>query len=109
MKRSPFLFITGILACGVLSGCYPNVERLSPQAPDQPWQSESGSSSGARPKFDLPADDALPYKHDEVQVDTQHVYSLPELIDLAEKSNNDTRIAWEESKQAAYAVGLVEA
>jgi outer membrane protein len=109
MKRFLFLFITGILACCALSGCYPNVERLSPQEPDQPWQSKSGSSSSAQPKFDLPADATLPDKRDDVQVYPQHIYSLPELIDLAEKSNKDTRIAWEESKQAAYAVGLVEA
>lgn len=34
------------------------------------------------------------------------VYSLPELIDIAERTNPQTRIAWERARQAASAVGL---
>ena len=36
------------------------------------------------------------------------VYDLPELIDLAERNNPETRIAWERARQAAAAVGLGE-
>ena len=32
--------------------------------------------------------------------------NLAELIDLAQSMNSDTRIAWEQAKQAAFAVGL---
>jgi outer membrane protein TolC len=42
-------------------------------------------------------------------IDPRHVYVLPELIDLAENNDPDTRIAWEESKQAALAIGLAKA
>ena len=42
-------------------------------------------------------------------VDANHVYSLAELIDLAQTSNPDTRIAWEMARQAALAVGMVKA
>src|SRR5262249_15183819 len=35
-----------------------------------------------------------------------HVYSLPELIDLAESNNPDTRIGWQRARQAALAVGI---
>jgi outer membrane protein len=41
-----------------------------------------------------------------VEIDPEKVYDLPELIDVAERSNPDTRIAWEQARQAAKAVGL---
>ena len=39
-------------------------------------------------------------------IDPHKVYSLPELIDLAERHHPDTRVAWERARQAAAAVGL---
>src|SRR5262245_25984503 len=41
-------------------------------------------------------------------VDPQKRYELPELVDLAERLNPETRIAWERARQAAIAVGLVQ-
>jgi len=41
-------------------------------------------------------------------VDPGKIYDLPRLIDLAERSNPDTRVAWEKARQAARAVGLSE-
>lgn len=38
-----------------------------------------------------------------------HVYTLPELIDLAQQNNPSTRIAWLEAEQAALAAGMVKA
>lgn len=38
-----------------------------------------------------------------------HIYTLPELIDLAQQNNPNTRIAWLEAEQAALAVGMVKA
>jgi outer membrane protein len=35
-------------------------------------------------------------------------YTLAELIDLAQRTNPETRVAWERAQQAAAAVGLVE-
>jgi outer membrane protein len=43
-----------------------------------------------------------------VPVDSEKVYDLPELIDLAERSHPQTRIAWEQARQAARSVGLSE-
>src|SRR5215470_8734320 len=34
-------------------------------------------------------------------------YTLAELIDLAQRTNPETRVAWERARQAAAAVGLV--
>ena len=41
--------------------------------------------------------------------DTDIVYDLPALIDLAQRRNPATRIAWENARAAAAAVGLAEA
>jgi outer membrane protein len=41
-------------------------------------------------------------------IDPQKRYSLVELIDVAERANPETRVAWESARQAAIAVGLVE-
>src|SRR6266446_7368797 len=42
----------------------------------------------------------------EVEINPEKIYELPELIDIAERSNPNTRIAWERARQAASAVGL---
>lgn len=42
-------------------------------------------------------------------IKSDHAYSLPELIDIAQRQNPDTRIAWQQARQAALAVGMGEA
>src|SRR5262249_47343362 len=39
-------------------------------------------------------------------IDPRKTYNLAELIDIAERSNPETRVAWERARQAAPAVGL---
>src|SRR5262245_50834684 len=41
-------------------------------------------------------------------IDPNKRYNLVELIDIAERVNPETRVAWEAARQAAIAVGLVE-
>ena len=43
-----------------------------------------------------------------VEIEAGKSYRLDELIDLAERSNPETRGAWERARQAAFAVGLTE-
>src|SRR5262245_27670322 len=45
-------------------------------------------------------------KANNLEIDAEKVYGLPELIDIAERTNPQTRIAWERARQAAAAVGL---
>ena len=42
------------------------------------------------------------------RIDPDKRYALPELIDLAQRVNPETRVAWEAARRAALAVGLVE-
>src|SRR6266404_1457615 len=43
-----------------------------------------------------------------VSINPRKVYNLAELIDLAERNNPETRVAWERARYAAGAVGLSE-
>src|SRR5690349_19049813 len=43
-----------------------------------------------------------------VSINPRKVYGLAELIDIAERNNPETRVAWERARQAAAAVGLSE-
>jgi len=41
-----------------------------------------------------------------LSIDPNHAYTLAELIDIAERSNPRTRVAWERAKQAAEQLGI---
>ena len=43
-----------------------------------------------------------------VSINPRKVYNLAELIDIAERNNPETRVAWERARQAAAGVGLSE-
>jgi hypothetical protein len=43
-----------------------------------------------------------------VSVDPQKTYQLSELIDIAQRTNPETRVAWERARQAALVAGLAE-
>ncbi len=44
----------------------------------------------------------------EIRLQQSHVYSLPELVDIAELVNPETRVAWQQARQAAIGVGLFQ-
>jgi outer membrane protein TolC len=75
-------------------------ERLRTQVAPEPtatWRAPDlrGYSSALKPTEKVPIDPA-------------RQYDLLELIDVAERANPETRIAWERARQAAIGVGLVE-
>lgn len=75
----------------------------SPPSPDKPWypsQLRQYEADLARGHFGDRSNTAS------IEVDPEKVYELPELIDIAERTNPQTRIAWEHARQAASAVGL---
>jgi outer membrane protein TolC len=79
---------------------YEMPERLMRQvapAPSMPWRSPdlrgyTGVLKSAEPPL----------------IDPQKRYDLVELIDLAQRVNPETRVAWEAARQAAIGVGLIE-
>jgi outer membrane protein len=69
----------------------------APTAPERPWQGASGIPPGAVARS-APA--FVP--------DAAKIYTLPELIDIAEQNNPDTRVAWEYAKARAADVGIAK-
>ncbi len=107
-----------------LAGCASSSLVLAPEAPDVPFKPKLTAAvdgvpgiveqpritpTGAR-DFGLPPMPGLPISSGQTPViEPQHVYTLAELIDLAQTNNPDTRIAWERARQAALGVGMVKA
>ena len=76
-----------------------------PPSPDRPWAPPS------LPKYE----DELAgqrFRTSEaaanISIDPRKIYGLADLIDIAERANPETRVAWERARQAAAAVGLSE-
>src|SRR5262245_36651965 len=90
----------GIVLCAGCAAWSPL--RNTPPSPSRPW---------APPE--LPRDSADLVERErasgpEVSIDPEKTYELPELIDIAQRTNPETRVAWEKARQAAIAVGLAE-
>lgn len=93
-----------------VAGCAGNaIERAAP-SPSQPWVEGGENNRQAKAAdFSVPAEPQLSLISSPVTVDVNRSYGLAELIDLAQRSNPATRHAWEISRQAALASGMVEA
>jgi outer membrane protein len=77
----------------------------APPSPDRPWAPPGLSDY----EHELARTNVIAGKNSgAIEIDPEKVYALPELIDIAERSNPDTRVAWERARAAARAVGLNE-
>jgi outer membrane protein len=102
----PFLFRIGLgLVFNLLFLTVVAVGRSKdsvPPSPDQSWSPP-----------DLPAHQAGLQNHrievsSNIVIDRRKIYLLPDLIDIAQRLNPETKIAWQRAKQALAAVGLKE-
>jgi outer membrane protein len=110
--------IAAALSLVGLAGCATSALDMAPERPDRPWvpaTTDSGEiiagSPPGRPTAEgyvLPANPALRQVPSPPSVDAGKVYSLSELIDLAESSNPATRVAWNDARRAALAAGIAE-
>jgi outer membrane protein TolC len=109
-----------------LVGCN-DTGNLAPATPESPWQTTvltpdsipvtaprrtpaAALTAGALPgRYDLPHDRSLPITDNHPAIDIGHAYSLVELVDIAQRNNKQTRIAWEQARQAAIEVGISKA
>jgi outer membrane protein len=106
---------SALAGCALLGACN-DTRDLAPASPDTPWQFQPSKEASATPasavvaarRFAVPDNTAvqLPSPAD---VDPNHVYSLVELIDIAQRRNPATRVAWEQARQAAINVGIARA
>ena len=96
-------------AVAVCTGCTSSTKAMIAPEPDRPWavpdttryaaasasysEAMRGSGNGV---FVVPS------------IEPDKTYELAELIDIAERSNPETRIAWERARQAALSTGMAE-
>ena len=104
MPKPPFGAQLAVPMMLVLAGCdaYAPLTNAPPSA-DRPWNGPGLQRLSAELGAERLALDAKP-----VTIDAQKTYELADLIDVAQRTNPETRVAWEAARRAALAVGLVE-
>jgi outer membrane protein TolC len=110
--------ILGLIGCLLLGGCATSALKMAPERPDRPWApavspqgdlvAGKNATVPATGGYVLPANPALAHLPPQPAIDAERAYTLPELIDLAESNNPDTRVAWNDARRAALAAGIAE-
>lgn len=101
---------TAIGLCTLVAGCATEQLDLAPASPTEPWSPHVKTGvSGGISDFSVPRNAEVAVLPPPPAVENNHRYLLPELIDIAQNQNADTRIAWQQARQAALAVGMAEA
>lgn len=103
----------------VVTGCATNALDRAPVSASQPWRPlsappELGNEAQAdntalQEGFSVPRDPRMADLPAGPAIDEKVVYSLPQLIDIAQRENPSTQLAWNRARQAALAVGVAEA
>ena len=109
-RTAMFKYVEGTLPC--VNGCgvraaatplliltflIPALAQSPPVSPDRPWHSpEQGRLTNDGRRFRQPA----------FRIESDRTYTLAELIDLAEAHNPQTRVAWENARAQAAALGV---
>lgn len=99
-----------------LCGCATSALQMAPPTPDHPWSPvvdgtgtlTASRSAGAAPPsqgYVLPPNPSVG-ELPAATIDSARTYSLADLIDLAESTNPDTRIAWNVARNAALTAGI---
>jgi outer membrane protein len=101
-----------------LGGCAGWDIEMAPDRADKPWTPATTATgeivAGAKPSREPKPSYALPVNTDltglpaPLGLDRRRVYSLPELIDIAQSNNPLTRSAWNTARNAALATGIAE-
>ena len=79
-----------VMLCGPLVA----FSQQAPAAPERPWQVTAKTQP------------VIPPPHSAFAPDLTKTYTLPELVDIAEQNNPDTRVAWENAKARAADLGV---
>ena len=120
MRRSVELIVFALVSLP-LAGCATWALNMAPDTPDRPWTPATGPHgdivAGERASPEQPqrktyvlppnatmADIPTPFAN----LERRHVYTLPQLIDIAQSNNPATRNAWNDARDAALAAGIAE-
>ena len=95
VKRTHIL--AGAIVCLVLSTARDASPQAAPASPERPWHS---------PQEQQLRDQMKQLRDSRPSIDPTKIYSLTELIDLAESHNPETRVAWESARAQIAALGV---
>src|SRR6266853_1684846 len=101
--KLPWGGVSLVALMNVLIACATFGSDIAPPSPAKPW-SPPGLNVYERELAQGHFSNEKNAK--EVEINPEKIYEVAELIDIAERSNPTTRIAWERARQAASAVGL---
>src|SRR5580765_171299 len=93
----PLRVLGGLIWFVTLSFAAAAIAQTVPVSPDHPWHGLGEARIEA---------DARNFIEPGLSFDEEKTYSLPELIDLAESHNPETRVAWERARAQAAAWGV---
>ena len=101
------------VAIAAQGGCASSALDLAPESSSTPFKptgdtTPTTTASGAR-DFGLAPAVGLPLLDPSADLEPKHLYTLAELIDIAQTTNPETRSSWELARQAALAVGITKA
>lgn len=106
--RFSLLLVTVTAVLG--AGCAAHSDSIIAPEPDRSWPvpqtARYAAVAGGRSE---PAPAAGNPAHAAPAVEPEKIYELAELIDIAQRTNPETRIAWERAREAALAIGVAEA
>ncbi|MFG1403637.1 TolC family protein [Xanthobacter sediminis] len=124
------------LCCLALGACALSALDTAPSAPSEPWtppapaasaeavsrqetpaqgrggpQEQAGAGAAVAPvrDFSVAPEPAVAELKATPDIARDRPYGLSELIDIAQNQNPQTRVAWQQARQAALATGMVEA
>ena len=100
LRARTVLLALGMIAPGGCAAVRP-FDNAPPSA-DRPWKAPDMPAYSAA----LTATERA--RETAVSIDAAKTYGLSELIDIAQRTNPETRVAWEKARQAAIAIGLAE-
>jgi outer membrane protein TolC len=98
-----------------LASCATSQLDLAPERPDRPWNApvQAGEIVAARAQpappsggYVLPPNPEMAKVEPPPALQAGHAYTLAELIDIAESRDPQTRIAWDQARDAALATGV---
>jgi outer membrane protein len=110
-------FRAAALGALALSGCATSALDMVPPTPSTPWAPAVDTSGVIQPGpaatnsdsgYLLPPNLAVATLPSAPLIDPRRVYKLAALIDIAESNDPQTRIAWDQARQAALAAGIAE-
>jgi outer membrane protein TolC len=96
MTESGWLARTGVIGV-LLASINGSIAQSQPVSSDRPWHS---------PEEREMISDSGRYRRPVLRIESEKVYSLADLIDLAESHNPETRVAWESARAQAAALGI---